>query len=301
VDRGRAYLAEIASDANDARVKYIGFGIGGNRQAHAIVSPLSDAYPAGFDPQATAGNAYRKEYPIDPLIETLERPVRISGGSLPYNWPPDPGDVWLVQPPPPSFTTTFTPSTPAETTEGSVDLVGAFPGTLDGKTITLKVVDDGSQFAFATEQTVTFVAPVDSADVLTQIETQTTGIHAFLGPADGLMLESFEVGTIAKIRITGGTALTDLGTSAETVVGGTPGEVIYRAIIDTTAGDILGLGGPHGPFTMMPLSEVALILNDADPNSVVANGYEPVVAYFSFGTIPLVEDSQLELFWKVRF
>lgn len=77
----------------------MGFGIGGNRQTipSAVAPPLSVSYPSGSDPNATTGDEYKREFPSDPLITSLERPVRISGGSLAY--PGDPADVWLVQDP----------------------------------------------------------------------------------------------------------------------------------------------------------------------------------------------------------
>lgn len=83
----------------DRRVKYMGFGIGSNRQSLPTVGapPLSVSYPPGFDPHATTGDQYKREFPLDPLISSLERPVRVSGGSLVY--PGDPADVWLVQDP----------------------------------------------------------------------------------------------------------------------------------------------------------------------------------------------------------
>lgn len=81
------------------RVKYMGFGIGSKLQSLAAANdpPLGTAYPPGFDPNATAGNAYDKDFPKGPLITSLERPVRITGGADPY--PGDPADVWLVQAP----------------------------------------------------------------------------------------------------------------------------------------------------------------------------------------------------------
>lgn len=81
------------------RIKYMGFGIGGVKQSSSTVfaAPLNTSYPPGSDPAATTGSEYNSEYPLAPLITSLERPVRISGGSTPY--PGDPGDVWLVQAP----------------------------------------------------------------------------------------------------------------------------------------------------------------------------------------------------------
>jgi hypothetical protein len=113
VNRGRAWLANVISmssfgpDVPEApyHVRYMGFGIGGVRQPIGLadVAPLSVSYPAGFDPNATAGHAYNKDFPISPEISTLERPVRITGGVLPYAAAP-PWDIWLVDTPDLFFT-----------------------------------------------------------------------------------------------------------------------------------------------------------------------------------------------------
>jgi hypothetical protein len=311
VVQGREYLAKVITLASfdpdvpiDERgVKHIAFGIGGHKQSLPAIAdspPMSLAYPAGYDPHATNGHAYRADYPINPLIQTLERPVRISGSSQPYT-PAPIGDIWFTQPPPPGLIRTFTPSTPANTTEGTVDLVGAFPGSLDGKTLVLKAANDGSQLYFAPEQTVVFSSPVDAAAVKSQIEAQAAGINAMLGPANGLVLFTDSAGAIGKLQIVGGTALADLGLVAERVLGVTPGEVIFRAVIDATAGDIVGLGAPYGPFTAgVPLSEVGLFLSGLD---VTTDFYVPghLVAYHTFDTILLTPSHELELFWLVRF
>lgn len=133
VGYGREYLSKlialssIAPDVpyDDRRVSHMGFGIGSVLQQEMILvstPPLSTAYPGT--------NTYKKEYPLAPLIETLERPVRISGGSTPY--PGAPSDVWLKEPPPPSFQTIFPGGTTGEvvfralldgTTAGANDIV----------------------------------------------------------------------------------------------------------------------------------------------------------------------------------
>lgn len=84
----------------DDRPRYMGVGIGGTKQGSgtADTSPVVDAYPAGFDPHGTAGRQYSKEYPVDPFIGTLERPVRISGSENPYATAPG-TDVWLLDTP----------------------------------------------------------------------------------------------------------------------------------------------------------------------------------------------------------
>jgi hypothetical protein len=103
------------------RIKYMGLGIGGVGQSSAVsaLPPVSTAYPPGFDPHGTSGNEYRKEYPLHPLITTLERPVRISGGVSPY--PGDPADVWLVQDP--KFVS-YIPMPGVMSFHGLVDTVG---------------------------------------------------------------------------------------------------------------------------------------------------------------------------------
>lgn len=120
------------------RIKYMGFGIGGNEQSSVVssVPPVSTAYPPGFDPNATTGSEYRKEYPIDPLITSLERPVRISGGVVPY--PGDPGDVWLVQDP--NFVN-YIPAPGVMTFQGVVD--GAAGDMLYGPFIEMPLSEVG--------------------------------------------------------------------------------------------------------------------------------------------------------------
>lgn len=74
----------------DNRIKYIGLGIGGTRQlapATANSAPITPDY-AGTNAQTDT----------DATVSTLERPVRVSGGT----GTPQAGDVWLgtVQAPP---------------------------------------------------------------------------------------------------------------------------------------------------------------------------------------------------------
>jgi hypothetical protein len=92
---GREYLASLLAyssfspltpERND-RIAYMGVGIGGNQQialTTANTPPLVTAYPGTNNQTDT-----------DPTVTALERPVRISGGSLPY--PGSGGDVWLGQ------------------------------------------------------------------------------------------------------------------------------------------------------------------------------------------------------------
>lgn len=92
---GREYLASLISYTSfgpvtperDDRVRYMGFGIGGNRQlalTTANAAPLVTAYP-GANLQTDS----------DPSVVRLERPVRVSGSSDPY--PGQISDVWAGQ------------------------------------------------------------------------------------------------------------------------------------------------------------------------------------------------------------
>jgi len=109
VTRGRQYLTEmvayqeftVPTPERSDRIRYLGVGIGStqqNRPDLADTGLLASSYPAGYDPHATNGHEYRKSYPIDPLITSLERPVRITGGSNPYATA-SPTDLWLVDTP----------------------------------------------------------------------------------------------------------------------------------------------------------------------------------------------------------
>jgi hypothetical protein len=98
---GREFIVQLISYSafgpdtayrND-RIKFMGVGIGGNKQiAPAIANntPISTAYPGT--------NTY---VDTDATITSLERPVRVTGGSSgpPYS---NPSDVWLgrIQAPP---------------------------------------------------------------------------------------------------------------------------------------------------------------------------------------------------------
>jgi hypothetical protein len=110
---GREYLTDMLTFASygpdtaltSARIKYMQFGIGGVQQG-VIPGGVATAYPAGFDPHASTGNTYDHTYPVNPLISTLERPVRLSGGTNPYNTAPG-TDVWLTDPAMPKFFVDF--------------------------------------------------------------------------------------------------------------------------------------------------------------------------------------------------
>lgn len=111
---GRQYLADMLSYSSfgpdtplvaTSRIKYVAVGVGG-KQHGALPAAVDTAYPAGFDPNATTGDKYDHLYPVSPPISTLERPVRFSGGTNPYNTAA-PGDVWLSDPTLPKFFTQF--------------------------------------------------------------------------------------------------------------------------------------------------------------------------------------------------
>jgi hypothetical protein len=134
---------------------------------------------------------------------------------------------------------------PAATTEGSVDLVGAFPGagTLDTLTI-IVAVDNGST------QTVTFVTPANAAAVVTQINAQTTGLTAQLGvDHNGLQLISDEIYVTGAIEIVTGTANAALGLVAqyqdttEGTIGFDTGPEILQATLELDSRHV-GAGAP---------------------------------------------------------
>ena len=104
VENGRKYLAEIMAliaiggDIPERidRLAHVGFGIGGNKQNRLDLTdtpPFSVDYQVGADPNGSNGHQYNHAYPIAPLISTLERPIRISGGNTPY--PGASTDLWL--------------------------------------------------------------------------------------------------------------------------------------------------------------------------------------------------------------
>lgn len=86
---GSQYLSQLISlssmdpDVGEtaARIKYIGFGIGGvgQRQLSMVQSaPWSTVFAPGLDPETTTGNQYNSAQPFSPLVSTLERPVPIT-------------------------------------------------------------------------------------------------------------------------------------------------------------------------------------------------------------------------------
>jgi len=121
VDRGREYMADMLQlQSHDpdipgrrARVKYVGFGIGGIGQTDASAGspPFSTYYPTGGTRPTgtgTTGATYRTEVPIDPLIETLERPIMFTGVTTTgYYGGTNASDYWLSDPTPPNFLNTY--------------------------------------------------------------------------------------------------------------------------------------------------------------------------------------------------
>jgi hypothetical protein len=94
---GREWLSQLIAyttfgpltGERDDRIRYMGFGIGGNRQLQLGTAPIITPYP-GTNAQTDS----------DPTLTVLERPVRLSGSTDPY--PGQGSDVWLgqVQAPP---------------------------------------------------------------------------------------------------------------------------------------------------------------------------------------------------------
>lgn len=93
LDTGREWLAQLIGlqstspdvTYRDDRVRYIGFGIGGNRQRQ-----LSDANAAPISPPYTGANT---QTDTDTTVTALERPVRVSGSIS--NYPGISGDIWI--------------------------------------------------------------------------------------------------------------------------------------------------------------------------------------------------------------
>jgi len=150
---------------------------------------------------------------------------------------------------------------PAVTTEGTVDLVGAYPGsgTLDTLTIEVKVAGGATQ-------TVVFATPADATAVLTQITGQTTGLVPSLGTGtpNGLVLTSVGTGAGASLQIVGGTALATLGLITETVVG-----TSIEAIDDGNGDAVTSLVRFEGSdFTLAPTAAVVLAVGGSYPLGV---------------------------------
>jgi hypothetical protein len=78
------------------RLKYFQLGMGSKEGGVSGDPQVSATYPAGSDPNATAGNEYDRDNPTQPPITTLELPVKKSGSTTAY--PGNPADVWLFGP-----------------------------------------------------------------------------------------------------------------------------------------------------------------------------------------------------------
>ena len=93
LDLGREWLSQLISFQSlgpdvafrDDRIRYMGFGVGGNRQLQ-----LSQANAAPISPPYVGTNA---QTDTDESLTVLERPVRVTGSSTAY--PGIAGDVWL--------------------------------------------------------------------------------------------------------------------------------------------------------------------------------------------------------------
>lgn len=169
---------------------------------------------------------------------------------------------------------------PAVTTEGSVNLVSAFPA-ITTETLILKV-DGGAS------QTVIFATPADAAALLAQIDSGTTGIVPSLGTVNsGLVLSSMSTGYAASIEIVGGTSLSLLGLTAQTDVG----ENIKA--VDDGNGDavtpLLEFSGENfaGTPAVASMMGSAALVSVTDGNTlVISDGGQPQTIIFDGATTP---------------
>lgn len=103
VDLGREWLTRLISyqsynpdlPQRDDRVRYMGFGIGGTRQlaAAAANAPPIGGLTGSYAANSAAGIGGNSQTDLDRTVRTLERPVRLTGGSSHY--PGVNGDIWL--------------------------------------------------------------------------------------------------------------------------------------------------------------------------------------------------------------
>jgi len=94
VNRGRTYLRDkiYFGSTEERRIRYMGFGIGGNLQSNALayIAPLSTEYPGT-----------NNQNDITLALDSLERPVKITSdvaGNV-----VDPSDIWLADLAVPTF------------------------------------------------------------------------------------------------------------------------------------------------------------------------------------------------------
>lgn len=105
VDLGREWLSRLCAYQSyspdvaqrDDRVRYMGFGIGGTRQ---LALPTANGTPIGapgdpYEANSAVGIGGNSQTDLDRTVTSLERPVRLSGGSA--NYPGVSGDIWIGQ------------------------------------------------------------------------------------------------------------------------------------------------------------------------------------------------------------
>lgn len=116
VDLGREWLSRLIAYKSynpdvaqrDDRIRYMGFGIGGTRQL-ALATANSTPIGAVGDPyeaNSAVGVGGNTQTDLDRRVTTLERPVRVSGGSA--NYPGVNSDVWVAPIQAPAVHTTGT-------------------------------------------------------------------------------------------------------------------------------------------------------------------------------------------------
>lgn len=102
---------------------------------------------------------------------------------------------------------------PAVTTEGTTDLVGAFP-VIVAHTLNIKVNGGATQPFIAS-------SPANAAALIAQLTAQLTGVTFSLGTGtpNGLVITSVLTGAGASVQIISGTLIALIGLTVETVVG----------------------------------------------------------------------------------
>jgi hypothetical protein len=113
----------------------------------------------------------------------------------------------------------------AVSTEGSVDLVGAYPAVA-AQTLSV-VIDGGAQID------ILFAGEANASALLVSINSALTGATATLGGSDGLVITSDSTGASSSVQIVASTGATLLGMTVETQVGAN------IASIDDGNGDVV--------------------------------------------------------------
>lgn len=160
---------------------------------------------------------------------------------------------------------------PAVSTEGTVDLVAAYP-VITTQTLIVKVGEDGPN------QTVVFATPANATALLAAINGGTTGLVASLGAGtpNGLVLTSDELGRDAYLEIVGGTSLGLLGLVAGSFVG-----TSIEAIDDGNGDQVTSLVRFDGfDFTTSPNAAVVLGVGGTYPLAaagtlILSDGQQP--------------------------